>query len=163
MGCRVERRPGSSSLRAHFLADVVEGGGVLPILRGSIRHPHFVVSVATEFERAVSRAVRERVARIARVVGAAERPDDFDVVPVLAADPNLIEHVDCSTLDLVIEEHPLLAVSILLAVGVSDDNAITVAARLRNFPGVVLPGRRLFIANQYVHRARIDGLHATPP
>ena len=163
LGCRVERGPGSSSLRAHFLTDVVEGGGVVPILRSRIRHPYLVVPVAMKFERALSRAVRKRVAGIARVIGAAERPDDFDVGSALAADPNLIECVDPSTLDLVVEACPLLAVSILLTAGVGDDDAVAVAASLRNFPGLVLPGQRFFIANQYVHRARIDGLHATPP
>ena len=164
VGCRVERRPSSSSLRAYFLADVVEGGGVLPILRCRVPYPYVVVPVAMEFKRAVSRAVRERVARIARVAGAAERPDDFDVVPALAADPNLVECVDCSTLDLVVEARPLLAVWKLFAAGgVSDDDALPIAACLRDFPGLVLPGQRFFIANQYVHRARIDGFHATPP
>lgn len=143
VGCRVERRPSSSSLRAHFLANVVEGGGVLPILRCRVPYPYFVVPVAMEFKRAVSRAVRERVARIARVAGAAERPDDFDVVPALAADPNLVECVDCSTLDLVVEARPLLAVWKLFAAGgVSDDDALPIAACLRDFPGLVLPGQR---------------------
>ena len=63
-----------------------------------------------KFERALSRAVRKRVAGIARVAHAAERPDDFDVGSALAADPNLVERVDCSTLDLIVEARPLLAV-----------------------------------------------------
>ena len=163
VGCQVELRTSSSSMRTYFFADVVEGGGVLPILCGRVRHPHFIVSVAAQFELAVSGAACQRITGIAGMVCSAERPDNFDVVPALAADPNLIECVDRSALNLVVEAHPLLAVWILLAVGVGDDDAITVAACRRNFPSVILPGHRFFIANQYMHRARIDGLHATPP
>ena len=121
------------------------------------------MSVAAQFELAVSGAACQRITGIAGMVCSAERPDNFDVVPALAADPNLIECVDRSALNLVVEAHPLLAVWILLAVGVGDDDAITVAACRRNFPSVILPGHRFFIANQYMHRARIDRLHTSPP
>ena len=136
----------------------------MPILRCRVPYPHLIVSVAMKFECALSRAVRARVAGIARVAGAAERPDDFDIGPAFAANTNLVECVDCSTLDLVVEARPLLAVWKLFAAGgVSDDDALPIAAGLRNLPGVVLPGQRFFIANQYMHRARVNGFHATPP
>lgn len=160
---RVQRRPGPSSLRADFLAHVVEGGRVLALLRRRERRPHLVASIAPKRERAVSFSIRQRVAWIARVARAAERPDDLDVVPALPAYPDLIEGVDLAALNLIVETYPILAVWILFAVGVGDDDAIPVAARLRDFPGVVLPVRRVLIANQDVHRARIDGFHTPPP
>ena len=160
---RVQRRPGPSCLRADFLAHVVEDGGVLALLRRRERCPHLVASVAPKRERAVSFPIRQRVARIARVTRAAERPDDLDVVPALPTHPDLIEGVDLAALNLVVETYPILAVWILFAVGIGDHDAIPVAARLRDFPGVILPVRRVLIANQDVHRARIDGFHTPPP
>lgn len=160
---RVQRRPGPSSLRADFLAYVVEGGRVLALLRRHERRPHLVASVAPKRERAVSFAVRQRVARIARVARAAERPDDLDIVPALPAHPDLIEGVNLAALNLIVETYPILAIWILFAVGVGDDDAIPVGAHLRDFPGVVLPVRRVLIANQDMHRARIDGFHTPPP
>jgi hypothetical protein len=97
------------------------------------------------------------------VTRAAERPDDLDVVPALPTHPDLIEGVDLAALNLVVETYPILAVWILFAVGIGDHDAIPVAARLRDFPGVILPVRRVLIANQDVHRARIDGFHTPPP
>ena len=94
---------------------------------------------------------------------AAERPDDLDVVPALPAHPDLIEGVDLAALNLIVETYPILAIWILFAVSVGDDDAIPVGAHLRDFPGVVLPVRRVLIANQDVHRARIDGFHTPPP
>lgn len=94
---------------------------------------------------------------------AAERPDDLDVVPALPTHPDLIEGVDLAALNLVVETYPILAVWILFAVGIGDHDAIPVAARLRDFPGVILPVRHVLIANQDVHRARIDGFHTPPP
>ena len=160
---RVQRRPGPSRLRTDFLADIVKDGGVLTLLRRRERCPHLVASVAPKRERAVSFPIRQRVARITRVTRAAERPDDLDAVPALPAHPDLIEGVDLAALNLVVEAYPILAVWILFAVGIGDDDAIPVAARLRDFPGVILPVRRVLIANQDVHRARIDGFHTPPP
>ena len=160
---RVQCRPGPSSLRADFLAHVVKDGGVLALLRRRERRPHLVASVAPKRELAVSFSIRQRVARITRVTRAAKRPDDLDVVPALPAHPDLIEGVDLAALNLIVKAYPILAVWILFAVGVGDDDAIPVAARLRDFPGVILPVRHVLIANQDVHRTRIDGFHTPPP
>ena len=159
---RVQHRSGPLGLRANFVADIVEGGGVLALLRRREPHPHLVASVAPKRELAVSFAIRQRVAWIARVARAAKRPDDLDVVPALPAYPDLIEGVDLAALDLVVEAHPVCAVWVFLAVGVGDDDAVSIAACLHDFPGAVLPIRRVLIANQHVHRARIDGFHAPP-
>ena len=94
---------------------------------------------------------------------AAKRPDDLGVFPALPVHTNLVEGVDLSALDLVVDAHTILTVRILFAVGVGDDDAIPVAARLRDFPGVILPALRVPVATQYVHRARIDGFHTPPP
>ena len=93
---------------------------------------------------------------------AAKRPDDLDGFPTLPVHTNLVEGVDLSALDLVVDAHTILTVRILFAVGVGDDDAIPVAARLGDLPGAVLPALRVPVANQYVHRARIDGFHTLP-
>ena len=159
---RVQLCSGPLGLRANFVAYVVEGGGVLALLRRREPHPHLVTSVAPKRECPVSFAIRQRVAGIARLFRAAERPDGLDAVPALPAHYNLIEGVELAALDLVVDAHTILTVRILFAVGVGDDDAIPVAARLRDFPGVILPALRVPVTNQYVHRARIDGFHTLP-
>ena len=76
---------------------------------------------------------------------------------------NLVEGVDLSALDLVVDAHTILAIRILFAVGVGHDDTAPIAAGLRDLPGAVLPVLRVLVTNQYVHRARIDGFHAPPP
>ena len=148
---RVQARPCSPGLRADLLAHVVERGGALTILRGRVRRTDLAAAVSPDPELPISLAVCERVAHVARVVPGSECPDDLDVRPALPAHAYLIEGVNGAALDLVVNAYPALAVRKLLAVGVGDDDTLPIAARLRDFPGAVLPVRSFLVPNQYVH------------
>ena len=119
----------------------------MPVLRGRIRHSNLVAPTSAKRELTVGFPIGHRVAGITRVARAAKRPDDLGVFPALPVYTNLVEGVDLSALDLVVDAHTILTVRILFAVGVGDDDAIPVAARLRDFPGVILPALRVPVTN----------------
>ena len=136
----------------------------MPILRGRVRDTHFGGAVASKGEFPVGCAVRQRVARIVRVSWVAECPDGLDVVPALAAHADLVEGVNVVAFDLVVEACPVFAVVVFARAGcVRDDDSVSLASGCRDFPRTVLPLVRVFVVNQHVHCARIDGLHAPPP
>ena len=160
---RVQLCSGPLGLRANFVAYVVEGGGVMSVLRGRIRHSHLVAPTSPKRELTVGFAVGHRVAGIARVPRPVKGPDDLYVFPALPIHTNLVEGVDLSALNLVVDAHTILTIRILFAVGVRHDDTAPVAACLGYLPGTVLPALRVPVANQYVHRPRIDRLHTSPP